>query len=242
EGVVWALISLGASAQYAGDPRRGRDLLEESLALSREVGYGEGVAWSLDQLGILALREDEAGRALELLRGSLEVHRDLGDRWRAASVLEGLAETICVKGHFERSARLFGAAETIREAISAPVPPCERAGLDEGVAVARAGMGGGAFETALSLGRAMTLDQALAEASLTPQGPEKTRTVHPAGLTARETEVLRVVAEGLTDAQAAERLFLSPRTINHHLRSIYRKLGVPSRAAAARVALERGLI
>ena len=53
---------------------------------------------------------------------------------------------------------------------------------------------------------------------------------------------MRLVAEGLTDAQVAERLFLSPRTVGHHLRSIYRKLHVPSRAAAAKAALERGLI
>ncbi|HZB10083.1 MAG TPA: LuxR C-terminal-related transcriptional regulator [Rubrobacter sp.] len=50
-----------------------------------------------------------------------------------------------------------------------------------------------------------------------------------------------LVAEGLTDPQVAERLYLSPRTIGQHLRSAYRKLGVPSRGAAARVAAERGL-
>jgi DNA-binding CsgD family transcriptional regulator len=55
-------------------------------------------------------------------------------------------------------------------------------------------------------------------------------------------EVLRLVAEGLTDAQVARRLYLSPRTVGQHLRSIYRKLGVPSRAAAAREALQRGLM
>jgi hypothetical protein len=91
---VWALISLGASAKYAGSLGRARTILDESLALSGEVGYREGVAWSLDQLGVLTLREGDAGRARRLLRRSLEVHRDLGDRWRAASVLEGLAEAL----------------------------------------------------------------------------------------------------------------------------------------------------
>jgi DNA-binding CsgD family transcriptional regulator len=64
----------------------------------------------------------------------------------------------------------------------------------------------------------------------------------PAGLTPREIEVLRLVAEGLTDAQVAERLFLSPRTVSQHLRSIYNKLGVSSRAAATRFAIEHGLL
>jgi DNA-binding NarL/FixJ family response regulator len=63
----------------------------------------------------------------------------------------------------------------------------------------------------------------------------------PAGLSAREVEVLRLVAEGLTDAQVAERLYLSTRTVNQHLRSIYNKLGVSTRAAATRFAVEHGL-
>ena len=67
------------------------------------------------------------------------------------------------------------------------------------------------------------------------------RTTYPFGLTAREVEVLRLVAEGLTDAQAADRLSLSPRTVGQHLRSVYNKLGVENRAAATRLAVERGL-
>ena len=63
----------------------------------------------------------------------------------------------------------------------------------------------------------------------------------PGGLTAREVEVLRLVAEGLTDAQVAERLTLSPRTVSQHLRSVYNKLGVSSRAAATRFAVEHRL-
>jgi DNA-binding NarL/FixJ family response regulator len=67
-------------------------------------------------------------------------------------------------------------------------------------------------------------------------------TDYPAGLTAREVDVLRLVAVGLSDAQAAERLVLSVRTVNAHLRSIYRKLGVSSRAAAGRFAEDHHLV
>lgn len=63
-----------------------------------------------------------------------------------------------------------------------------------------------------------------------------------AGLSPRELEVLRLVAEGLTDAEVAERLFISRRTVSQHLRSIYGKLGVNSRVAATRFALDEGLI
>lgn len=65
---------------------------------------------------------------------------------------------------------------------------------------------------------------------------------YPAGLTSREVDVLRLVALGLSDADVAGRLVLSVRTVNAHLRSIYRKLGVSSRAAASRFARENGLL
>ena len=71
-----------------------------------------------------------------------------------------------------------------------------------------------------------------------PGAPE----VYPAGLSAREAEVLGLVATGLTNAEVAERLFLSSRTINWHLSSIYRKLGSHSRTEASRFAVEYGLL
>jgi DNA-binding NarL/FixJ family response regulator len=72
--------------------------------------------------------------------------------------------------------------------------------------------------------------------------PSVARDAYPDDLTAREVEVLRLVAKGLTDAQIAERLTLSVRTVQAHLRSVYAKLGVNTRSAATRAALERGLV
>ena len=65
---------------------------------------------------------------------------------------------------------------------------------------------------------------------------------YTSGLTRREVEVLRLVADGLTDGQTAEQLHVSPRTVGNHLRSVYNKLGVPSRAAAVRRAIEQGML
>jgi DNA-binding CsgD family transcriptional regulator len=65
---------------------------------------------------------------------------------------------------------------------------------------------------------------------------------NPAGLTGREVEVLRLVAQGLTDAQVAEQLVISPRTVNGHLRSIYSKLAVSSRTAAVHYAVTHHLV
>jgi DNA-binding CsgD family transcriptional regulator len=69
----------------------------------------------------------------------------------------------------------------------------------------------------------------------------ETNSVAPGGLTPRELEVIRLVAQGLTDADVADRLFISPRTVSQHLRSIYGKLDVSSRAGATRFAIEHGL-
>ena len=63
-----------------------------------------------------------------------------------------------------------------------------------------------------------------------------------AGLTAREIEVLRLVAAGLTAKEMGRRLNLSPKTVDHHIQSVYGKIGVASRAAAALYAVENGLL
>ena len=86
--------------------------------------------------------------------------------------------------------------------------------------------------------RSPAKEYALSEAPPPTSPPKEDK----AGLSERELETLRFVAQGLTDSQVAERLYISPRTVGQHLRSIYRKLGVPSRAAAAKEAVERSLI
>jgi DNA-binding NarL/FixJ family response regulator len=65
---------------------------------------------------------------------------------------------------------------------------------------------------------------------------------NPAGLSAREAEVLHLVATELTNAEVAEKLFLSSRTVDWHLSSIYRKLGLHSRTEATRFAAEHDLL
>ncbi len=119
--------------------------------------------------------------------------------------------------------------------------PLYRAEYDRGVAFATAGLDESTFAAAWSEGQAMTPAEAVEYALATEESaalPSKDISL----LSAREVEVLVLVAEGMTDPQVAEGLYLSPRTVGQHLRSIYRKLGVPSRAAAAKAALQRGLI
>ncbi len=73
-----------------------------------------------------------------------------------------------------------------------------------------------------------------------PRGPRETTRAHPAGLTRREVEVLELVRDGLRNADIAERLVISEKTVDHHVSAILRKLGVRSRAAAARALADAG--
>ena len=81
----------------------------------------------------------------------------------------------------------------------------------------------------------------MAGGEVPPQSPG-TPTLNPGNLTDRQVEVLRLLGRGLTDAQIAEQLFLSTRTIHAHVRAIYRKLEVSHRSAATRYAVQHGLV
>jgi DNA-binding NarL/FixJ family response regulator len=160
------------------------------------------------------------------------VHNLLG----LAGVAAGRGEPVC-------AARLWGSSEALQEATGSSVAdsPFVRSQYDyEGLlAAARSRLD----EAAWAEGRAMTPEQAVEYALDTEEAASASPKDTTASLlSAREAEVLVLVAEGLTNARVAERLYLSPRTVGQHLRSIYRKLGVPSRAAAAREAAERGLL
>jgi DNA-binding CsgD family transcriptional regulator len=75
-----------------------------------------------------------------------------------------------------------------------------------------------------------------------PRGPRAARRASPAGLTARETEVLQLLAEGLSYAEVAEHLVLSEKTVGHHVSAVLRKLGEPTRSRAVAKALRLGVI
>jgi DNA-binding NarL/FixJ family response regulator len=146
-----------------------------------------------------------------------------------------------------RATRLFGAAASLREEIGAPRPPAFRAYCERDLATARRQLDEAAFEKARTEGRAMGLQAAIEYALEQPTQPEQISRDdpaprHPYGLSDREVEVLRLVTEGLTDGQVARELHISPRTVGRHLGSIYKKLGVPSRAAATKLAVKHGLI
>jgi hypothetical protein len=92
------------------------------------------------------------------------MRRELGRWLEIAESLEGLARLAGDGGRMERAARLLGAAEAIRDALGAPLPPVRRAEYEQCVAEARAALGEEALAAAWAQGKALSVDQAIADA------------------------------------------------------------------------------
>jgi DNA-binding NarL/FixJ family response regulator len=137
-----------------------------------------------------------------------------------------------------RAARLFGMAEALREAADVPLLPSDRAGYGRDVATVRTVLHPVAFAAAWAEGRAMPTEQALAFALAAREPPTKRPM---ALLTAREQEVVRLVARGLTNHQIAQELTIADRTAERHVGNILGKLGLTSRAQLAVWAVEQAL-
>jgi DNA-binding CsgD family transcriptional regulator len=221
--------------------------------LFKEMKQQHGTSLSLYALAQVAAAQGDHAGSQALYEQGVVVVRKSGDKWTITSGLEGLAAAVAAQGNHVWAAHLWGAAEALREAIGTPLPPVECVPYDRAITAARTQLGEQAFAAAWVEGRTLSLEQALAtpgqEALPVPTQGERTSSPtlasppsYPDGLTAREVEVLRVVAQGLTNEQVAERLVISPRTVDTHLTSIYSKIGVSSRVAATRYAIEHHLV
>jgi predicted ATPase/DNA-binding CsgD family transcriptional regulator/tRNA A-37 threonylcarbamoyl transferase component Bud32 len=235
----------GRLALSQGDAAAARSSLEESARIYRELGHRLNTAESLSLLARVEARLGAHARAHAHSEESLALAREVGKGSTIAFTMEGLAGVVLAQGDPSWAARLLSAAESLRMANGTPLPPVERADYERLVATARTLLGQATFATAWAEGRTMTLEQALASSgpvAVPDEVASPAQPIYPAGLTAREVEVLRLVAQGLTDAQVAEQLIISPRTVNWHLTSIYSKIGVSSRSAATRYAIEQKLL
>jgi predicted ATPase/DNA-binding CsgD family transcriptional regulator len=256
-GIASWLTNLGMIMRARGDDKRAQELCEESLAIRKALGYKGGCAHTLTVLGRIALDQGAYERATACYKESLTLRQETGEKEGIATALEGLAAVTGMQGQPVRAARLYGSAESLRTLLGAPLTPIDRPYYQQTVAAIRAQLDEPTFLKAWTEGQAMTLEEAIAEAvqvkarehipPTTPPAPVETPSTSPSrgnpfGLTTREIEVLRLVTQGLTTTQIAEQLMISPRTADAHLRSIYSKLEVTSRAAATRSAIEHKLI
>jgi predicted ATPase/DNA-binding SARP family transcriptional activator len=153
----FALANLGRVAKGQGDYGVARALHEESLAICREIGDRHGMATLFQDLGTIAADQGDCGTARVLYEQSLGIHRELGTRQGVALSIECLAGLCVVEGNAVTAARLWGAAEALREEIRSPLLPDEREGHDRAVAELRRAMGEEAFSAAWQEGRGMTV-------------------------------------------------------------------------------------
>jgi tetratricopeptide (TPR) repeat protein len=186
-GVAGVLNSLGNLAYARGDHRAARALLEEALSLLQglEGGARPLMVNTLHSLGLVALRQGDLARSRRRLRESLALCAELGDRRNAAYALEGLAGQARARGQARRAAGLYGAADGLRQAIGAPLPPPERAEYDRDVAALREALGEAALAAAWAEGRAMSWEDAVARAladgpdAAAQQGPGENAVTRP---------------------------------------------------------------
>ena len=247
---AWVAAELFLRARIAvgqGDVARARPLIEENLAFRRTKGYRLDTADALVLLGQIATMEGDIAAAQACYEESLAIARETHYQRGIALNLEGLAAMHAAQGEFARAARLWGAAEALHAIMGAPLPPVARADYEQAVSTARAQLGEKEFAAAWAEGRSMSPEQALT-ANEPVRIPTPGPTTHPSlptypdGLTAREVEVLCLVAQGLSNAEIAERLISSLLTVKAHMRSLYNKLGIGSRSAATRYAIEHHLL
>jgi ATP/maltotriose-dependent transcriptional regulator MalT len=211
------------------------------------------VAETLAVLARIEAHEGKYATADALCEESLTLAKEVGDKTLIAFSLEGMASVLAARGEPTLAAQLWGTGESLRETIGAPIPPFWRSDYSSSVALARGQLGERDFAVAWAEGRTLTPEQALAvqdQATMALHIPSrrpptplvKSPSTYPNDLTAREVEVLRLVAQGWADTQISEHLVISPRTVNTHLTSIFRKIEVTSRSAATRYAFEHKLV
>jgi predicted ATPase/DNA-binding CsgD family transcriptional regulator len=259
-GTAYAVFLSGQVAFRQGDVATARSLAEESMRRYKEIGDRQGIAISLILLARVVSFQCDHTVARRISEEGLATARETNHKWVIASCLEGLASIVAAQEQggiplvgippgervFLWAAQLWGAAAALREAVGVPIPFVERADYERSVSAARTQLGEATFAAAWAQGRTMTPEQVFAAqgrgvVSLSAIPVTAPALSYPAGLTAREVEVLRLVVRGLTNTEIAQELRLSEKTVAHHLTHIFNKTSSENRASAAAFAIRHGL-
>jgi predicted ATPase/DNA-binding CsgD family transcriptional regulator len=240
------LGNLGYYELAAGDLDAARRHLAEALGIFRALNHRVDIVYGTFNLGLAEYLGGSPGAARALFAESLDLARRMGTKRQIAYALIGLA----LAGHGGADpgwpARLHGAAGQALADLAETVQPLEErlAGLDR--QRLRTAMGAEAFEAEYAAGRTLDPAQVLAALGRMDAAAGQASVALPGEaaslLTPRELDVLKLVAQGLSNSDIAQRLFLSEHTVHRHLANILRKLNLSSRAAAAAWGVRTGLI
>jgi predicted ATPase/DNA-binding NarL/FixJ family response regulator len=236
----------------SGDTAQARSLYAEALEIFRDIGNDGWSAYTIECLGFVGLIAEDADAARSAYEEALSIARAMSDEWRIAACLMGFAELARRAGQSRRAVQLFAAAARTREALAIALRPATEVIHDGWVAAARASLTEAVFVEASARGHRLSLDEAVAvalrgtdddgeDAAGLEFGDESPAQASFAGLTPRELEVLGLIAEGCSNREIGDRLYISHRTVMQHVASILGKLDVGSRTAAAALAHRHGL-
>jgi non-specific serine/threonine protein kinase len=236
-----AINSLGIVAFTSGNIAEARRRHDASVAIDRRIGHRLSLANHLFALAMTTFCQGELERTQELLQEQMRaiVDLDLGIEFGCQIV----AMFAAGGGQPGRAARLFGASEAAADQLGADLFETDayRPWYESAVASAREALGPDAFDTALHTGREYSRAQTLDEAMAVFAPPPREKATSAFGLSKREHEVLRLLAQGHTNRAIADQLFIAEATVKVHVTAIFTKLGVNSRAAATAMAIHNGL-
>ena len=243
-GALWLVARTSLAL---GDDERTEGLYERLLAAAHTGGDEMSIANGHAGLAMLAERRGAWAEMLARYTDAAVVCRGIGDVAFAAHSIEGAAAAAVALGRMESAVRLFAAAAALRGAVAAaPTPrPIDPRYQRHALAAADAALGEERFAAAWAAGAALSLDEAIAEAAALSSAVPATASGTPgasSGLTAREHDVLGLLASGMTDKEIAAVLGISRRTVSSHVDAIRAKLAAPSRTAAVAVAVRDHLI
>ncbi len=235
--VAHSLHNLGLALRCRGDDAAASSLFDESLRLFEQVGEQSGVSAVLQSLGRAAIRQGLIDQARAPLTTALGLHRQVLDRRGLIRCLEATALVAEATGKHEACVQLLGAA-AIRGELIPLQPPVDTEDVAAARNRARDVLGDGSFDAAWLTGRAFSQDRAI-DVAVALLGSHASA---DAVLSPREREVLRQVAQGSSNQQIADALFISLRTVKAHVTGILTKLDLQSRSAAVAFAHRNNLV
>jgi predicted ATPase/DNA-binding CsgD family transcriptional regulator/TolA-binding protein len=249
------LNNLGVVAYDLGNHRTAETRYRDALAVYRQLEDRTGAAQTLNNLAEVLWDLGDFPQAVTFWQESLALRSVQGDRVGLAECLTGIGRVATSAGLHDLAARLFATAVRLQAETRVSLPPRERNVQAKAIAELRRVYPASEFQESWETGHRAPLASLLEEVATDtetlineatrvasqPGAPVKSAAMD-AGLTRRETDVLRLVVDGLSDREIGEALFISHRTAMTHVANILGKLGLESRTAAAAFALRNGLV
>jgi predicted ATPase/DNA-binding CsgD family transcriptional regulator len=218
-----------------GDTGAVRSAAARGTRLSREAGDLYSLGMMLLNQGFAALTAGDLRQAGERLTDGLRIARQVDDRVAQCHMLGALGCCAATSREPRLAAQLFGAMESLRAEAGASVNAGMAPTLAKATTSVTATLGASRFAAEFTAGRQLSRDAAARLALREAAPPVAAAAGHGStgALRQRETDVARLVADGLSNKEIGARLFISERTVESHVRNILNKLGFSSRAQIA---------